>query len=108
MTKSGKWTAEEWAQAQKLRASGSTYPMIAKELGRSPESVMFRFARMRDGQGTKLHLDAQIDVVARPTPEMFERRNYRLLAESKRDLTAALFGDPPPGFSALEQRVTVF
>lgn len=41
-------------------------------------------------------------VFARPTAEMYADRNARLNAS--RTITASVFGDPPPGYSALDRR----
>jgi len=41
--------------------------------------------------------------IGRPTPEMLRDRDARAMLPC-RDLTAAMFGDPPVGLSALEGR----
>lgn len=37
-------------------------------------------------------------------PHIFDAQQRRLDAENRRDLTATVFGDPPPGFSALDKK----
>jgi hypothetical protein len=75
---------------------------IADALQRSISAVQARFHDYGPSFDLKGH-----DVTAKAPPpansEEIERRK-RLAALDRRDLTASVFGDPPPGYSALDQR----
>ena len=75
---------------------------IADAIGRTVASVITRFHDYGPSFAHKDH-----DVTRRPPPapnsEEIERRN-RFAALDRRDLTASVFGDPPPGYSALDKR----
>lgn len=86
------WTRQEDDIACRMDLEEKTRKEIGRALGRSHHAVC---ARLR-----YLGMMSRESV---PTPEMIEDRNVRALLPC-RDLTAALFGDPPVGLSALEGR----
>ena len=118
-----RWTYEEWERAVKLRASGLGYEDIGIALGRARKAVRAKFAketltptqrqaradydrRKREENTASLRRVAGIPTefsVKRPTAELLRERDYRSGLQH-RDLTAAFFGDPLPGMSALDKR----
>ena len=118
------WTAEELKLATDMRAEGKTHPEIAKAVGRSKKAVRNKLNKtsftseelVKRAQSAKLyrarsctqnerrvHADGYSTVGSRPTEELIRERDERS-ALRPRDLTAAFFGDPLPGRSALERR----
>lgn len=72
--------------------------MIATDLNRNVESVCIRFDRNGPTFGYAY-------AVGRPQPvEQLAQWAARCEAYSRRSPQAELLGDPPPGFSALDQR----
>jgi hypothetical protein len=100
LTISKLWTEQEWAEARAMREEGRSYGLIASCLGRSYKSVESKFKN----EGGRKRGDRERPSSSRPSEEVLAQRDIRIAAEDKRDLTARLQGDPPPGFSALEQR----
>lgn len=117
------WSSAEVEMLLRLKAEGYTDAAIAVELGRSTKGVVgkleyiglnplqreerrqaLRRRRIAEGiQSKRLHPNGQIIASSRPDQERVAERNARYAAPH-RDLTAAFFGDPPVGFSALERR----
>lgn len=109
------WTAEETEQLESLLVTGSLHKDIAAKLGRTIYSVRKRIEwlymtpqqrelgrqrqiRRRQKKYKKsVHNDARTILNARPTPEMLAERDRRLA------LPAPAFGDPLPGYSALDR-----
>lgn len=116
------WTAEEWQSAQDMRSQGLGFDDIAVRLGRSGKAVREKFAkndltpeqrqqraeyrRRQRSMGTKTKQIAGMTFSApltKPANPAFAERDYRL-SLTPHDLTAAIFGDPLPGYSALDRR----
>lgn len=116
------WSDEDRERAWELRNQGLTYQQIAEKIYRTRDAVSFFFHAARVGpervksyqensrrtprEKTILSsrpLDHECAVIHRPTPQMLADRDKRL-ALPPRDLTGAMFGDPPLGLSALERR----
>jgi hypothetical protein len=112
------WTPELWRQAQALRKAGKGSTEIADILGLTRRQVMNRFyfkSRSRESLDQKNAVERESRAVKRGTPyrspyswpapssDAVAERNIRL-ATPPRDLTAAVCGDPRPGYSALERR----
>lgn len=110
------WSAEDIALALSLNAGGKRAE-ISGRLGRSPHAVRVKLQKLlmtperhqarlaterRRYQSRVPARDAE-SVSPRPTDAEIQDRNRRL-AIAPRDLTAAMFGDPLPGCSALERR----
>ncbi len=84
---------------------------IADALGRTPKAVRVRIAKHGTG-----HVDPeQPDYMAGPgpkhgvrdrpiEPEQLAMRQAREAAMARASLTRLLLGDPPPGYSALDQK----
>lgn len=76
--------------------------MIAHALHRSIASVITRFHDYGPSFDSK-----DYDVTAKPSPKPGDaeiQRRLRLAALDRRDLTGVILGDPPPGYSALDER----
>jgi hypothetical protein len=120
------WTPHDWKRTQDLLAQGFLIVQIAEMIGRTKSQVAekVRWEKMtpaqREERAAKIRswkskayyrernlsprkmqhtLDQRVDA----SPEAILARELRAAAPH-RDLTGAFFGDPPVGFSALEQR----
>lgn len=118
-----RWTEQEVARVQEMRRNKIAYEVIAHALGRSTKSIktQLSYAKMtpdqrerraqyerdrRAGQNKTLAKEAGIKFEAHKSvvpAAVISERNRRIDAPF-RDLTAAIFGDPPVGYSALERR----
>lgn len=98
---SGKWKLRYGADIRQkcveLRETGLTNRQVGEVLGIAHKTVS---ALIHDNR--RYRPVEEIAPVAAPSTVLAERE-YRL-ALAPRDLTAALFGDPLPGYSALERR----
>ncbi len=102
-----KWTDEEHQRALDMRAKGMSDTEIGSVLGRSRVAVNNRLSgnrpywndRKQRPSWFKKRLKVNIDV----PPEVLADRDHRSYLVP-RDLTAAVMGDPPIGYSALERR----
>ncbi|MGM4987391.1 hypothetical protein [Tardiphaga sp. 841_E9_N1_2] len=93
------WTAEEDAKLLLLREQKMRWGDIAHEFDRPRSSCAGRYADLTDPPVcTNLVADRTI-----VPAERFIDRDRRINC-APRDLTASMFGDPKPGFSALERR----
>lgn len=95
------WTPDEFDRAITMRNDGFDHTEIAAALGRSQTSVQSKFENDRrarigrpiEGAKSRVLSDRQQDERAR-----------RSDGYDARDLTSQIMGDPPRGFSALDQR----
>lgn len=123
-----RWHPSEWQRVQRLLANGHTPASIADMIGRKDYQIRDKIrwegmsAAQREDRATKMtarrkaHRErlklehksprTHLEMVSgpRPTERALADRALRYAA-LPRDLTGAFFGDPPVGFSALEQRV---
>lgn len=108
------WSAVEKYNAKEMRRNGESCQSIANKTGRTLKAVEEFFARERTRERDRrerrenhlLRLSIPVLVssdVVRPSPDALAERNHRINL-SPRDLTAAFFGDPLPGYSALDRR----
>jgi transposase len=95
-TKTQYWTEEEHAQLMRLVRQGKKWPEVAAILGRSVSAVQTRHHDFKDGGGFRRtdRANYQIAEAARAEVAMLEHKT----------LTAAFFGDPLPGRSALDRK----
>lgn len=114
-----KWTDEETATLLQMRREGHSFHDIADALGRQYRAVRSKWdtihetAEQRETRrqrqrrqyqasrpaNVKPHVHERLE--ARPTEEMLAERDRRLA------LPAPAFGDPLPGYSALDRHVSV-
>lgn len=95
---SARWTMAEEDQVRELVAAGATASEAAKRLKRGMEAVRgkaanmgLKFASGRKGRPSEADIREKEDFI-RPAPARYASR------------TAMIFGDPPIGRSALDQR----
>lgn len=116
---SRRWTDEEWARAEQLLADGCAVKAVAIMLGRTVREVCSKkqWMQMSADQRERKALQkqqrraeqkegvtinrAEIKIFA--PEDAVADRNARMMAD--RSLTAFVFGDPPPGWSALDRRM---
>lgn len=112
-----RWTAEKRALAIDLARAGETNDAIARIVGMSAQAVWNLTRGMRDDRRPKPRKSPQRVAVCRVvevaiTPDADADRAARELARDLRDdaalkrgdLTPVFFGDPPPGYSALDRK----
>lgn len=95
------WTDQELAAAARMTEQGCSFSEIGKALGRSAEAVRNKMndSGLHESEQPKVHI-----VDLRPSQEVLAARERKYELEAKRTLGAILMGDPPPGFSALDQK----
>jgi hypothetical protein len=117
------WTQDEITRALKLRDLGMTNERIGAALGRSTKAIKNKFnvlsqtpeQRAERNEYERKRREGRYKTFARKAGIAFEAHKARVpdavIAErdtryraSHRDLTAALFGDPLPGHSALDRK----
>jgi rhamnose utilization protein RhaD (predicted bifunctional aldolase and dehydrogenase) len=108
-----RWTDEQWAQAQALRAAGNTTKQIADLMGLTRKQVGKKFeqksaARIeKDKQRAALYRHTNVCDMpgprVNPPDDVLRARDARMDASYRRTIGAQLMGDPPPGYSALDQ-----
>jgi rhamnose utilization protein RhaD (predicted bifunctional aldolase and dehydrogenase) len=108
-----RWTDEQWAQAQALRAAGNTTKQIADLMGLTRKQVGKKFeqksaARIeKDKQRAALYRHTNVCDMSgprvNPPDDVLRERDARMDASYRRTIGAQLMGDPPPGYSALDQ-----
>lgn len=103
------WSEQESDQAVVLYWQGLSYSEIGAELGRPIGSVCSHLVAIKWGQAQRTSLRRSVNIEPgtgpQPSDEQQQDRVRRQLADP-RDLTAAICGDPVPGYSALERRGT--
>jgi hypothetical protein len=108
-----RWTDEQWTQAQALKAAGHTTKQIADAMGLTRKQVGKKFemksAARIEKDKRRAALYRHINVVDMPGPrvnppeDVLRERDARMVASCRRSIGAQLMGDPPPGYSALDQ-----
>lgn len=108
-----RWTSKMWLRAQEMCRAGMDELEIAIDLGLPQASIRYKFENERFvGRTTlmprrpaaKTSIRIATSPQGRPPQHVEEERERRLAARDRQDLTASFFGDPPPGYSALDQR----
>jgi excinuclease UvrABC helicase subunit UvrB len=121
--KAERWTAEEVSRAIEMRDLGMTADKIGVALGRSTKSIKNKFIvlsqtpeqRIKRNEYERERRRDRDKTFSRKAGIVFEAHKARIpdavIAErdarysaSHRDLTAAFFGDPLPGRSALDRK----
>jgi hypothetical protein len=101
-----RWTDGRERRAREMLADGANYDDIGDELGVSAEYVQEQIEGGRDANPQSQQGRQRADAAA------LAEREARLAARFARDdegrargdLTGEHFGDPPPGYSALDRR----
>jgi hypothetical protein len=114
-----RWTVEETQDLLRLQAEGYVVPVIAEKMGRTTISVRERIRWLgkteeqreirrkqisvtRKGRSAVAAFDHPVMTNKRAPDERIAEREYRLALP--RTLTGQYFGDPPPGYSALDRK----
>ncbi|WP_445222234.1 hypothetical protein ACKWRH_21505 [Bradyrhizobium sp. Pa8] len=77
-------------------AQGEVFAKIARATRKTVDSVAARFNR----HGPSFSAGAR----GGPSEQAYAELERRSAAKDRRDLTASVLGDPPPGYSALDKR----
>jgi hypothetical protein len=96
------WTEAEVAQLLQLREiDGLSFREIDQEMKRPKGSSCVKYESLRRPAARSF-----ISKEARVTIDQaaFDAREARKHAEMQRDITQNFFGDPPPGYSALDRK----
>lgn len=102
---SGKaYTLQDLLTIETMYEAGKTYAEIAEALGRGVKGVKSRVAKFgHKAHGQPFSGRAHGEYYHKPPPtEVLQARDAKRTA-SYRNLTAALMGDPPKGYSALDK-----
>lgn len=119
-----RWQPYEWKKVTNLLSRGYSVPAIAAMIGRKDyqlrdkirweqmsvekreeRSAQLRARRTRQAleqKTARVHLEV-VSTAKRPPDELLTERQHRSDLKP-RDLTAAFFGDPLPGYSALDRK----
>jgi hypothetical protein len=114
-----RWTLEETEELHRLMAEGYMIPALAEKLGRTEISVRERIRWLgkteeqkeqrrrqisvtRNGRSAVAAFDHAVMSSKRAPDERIAEREHRLA--QPRTLTSRFFGDPPPGYSALDRK----
>lgn len=110
----GSWTPESRALANQMAREGAKRTEIALAVGMAVSSVTALLggnwrpnSRKIEGKKKGGGLSYARLYASTPKalpPEIEAERLSRLAAADRRDLSASIFGDPPPGYSALDQK----
>jgi hypothetical protein len=108
-----RWTDEQWSQAKALRATGHTTKQIADAMGLTRKQVGKKFevkgearlAREKRRGAQFRFVKPVFDMSGRAAPpeDVLRERDARIDASCRQTIGARLMGDPPPGYSALDQ-----
>ena len=98
MAKCISWSMKEFQQALRMKRQGATFADIAVALGRSTVAVeaKLKYCSKARVNGSIVRL---IEGPASAVEEQVKRN-----AAHHRDLTGAICGDPPIGYSALDRK----
>ena len=100
---SRRWTDDDIARMIDMRERQCmTWSQIDAAMNRSPGGSCIKYESLRRPKLPSIH---QNDAGGRITLSVQQEseRIARERAASRRDLTGAIFGDPPPGFTALDK-----
>lgn len=93
---SDRWSDKDEKLCRQLLDSGKTSAEVGAIIGRTAKAVR---NKMCSPKSLKVH-----SVVSMHVPREILAERDRRVGLQHRDLTAAFFGDPLPGFSALERQ----
>ena len=96
------WTPEMLTIARAMMAKGYRNTAVDAYLGLRTGSWSNRLNYERY-QRPETRAQHQVGSMRAP-PEVLAERDARLAARDRRDQTAEFFGDPPPGYSALDRK----
>lgn len=116
-----RWKAYEWQKVVQLKERGFTYEAIAVQLGRTKDEIKSKYLyetmaparklKRLERQQAKRQTYTENQRTAyltgptpthRASPDVLLERELRLA--TPRSITGVVFGDPVPGWSALDRR----
>jgi hypothetical protein len=92
------WTADELRRARTWRARGYSFSAIDRKLDRTVGSTRQKFNQVATSNPSERLVGSM-----RAPPDVLEERDRRAAAAELRTQTQEFFGDPPPGYSALDR-----
>lgn len=95
-----RWTPEKREIARDMRANNATLAEIAAEVAMSCAAVSKETQGIKPDQRGR----GSGELTTRIAIEVLDDRDRRRAAAHRQNLTSILFGDPPPGYSALDRR----
>lgn len=111
------WISNEWDRAQRMAEDGASIQEIGAAVNRPFDQVRYKFERERQRSNTTLrpHSEGANSFTKEELEAMqarrestiraaLDERDRRTEARHRQNLTAAFFGDPPPGYSALDRK----
>jgi hypothetical protein len=98
------WTDDELAKLKTMLNEGMSLRVASIKLGRGPQAAKKKLLEGRPNRRRVTDPSGVGYVSAMRAPEIVVERRRQYLAAPHRSLTAALMGDPPVGFSALDKR----
>lgn len=100
-----RWTPEKRMLAYEMAAAGAYIYEISKAVGISMSSVQTALNGIPRGPRSNVQERRDYACATTKAPEsVLADRSRRLEAQSKQNYTSSFFGDPPPGYSALDKR----
>jgi transposase-like protein len=100
MSRRASWSEQDTARARELLAEHGSYTAVARIMGRNITTVS-DWLQGRRGNGSALRVIKNEDMHI-PSHVLADRERRKNLEPAS--VTAAFFGDPLPGYSALERR----
>jgi hypothetical protein len=98
--KNSPWTPEKDAELLALFEEGYGDEDVAVKIGRTLGATRTRRFELARPTRLRRHANQHFTV---PFERIVDRANRKAAAE-QRDYTSTFFGDPPPGYSALDRR----
>lgn len=97
------WTPAKWRRAQRMKAAGAEMGEIAEALHFTQTQVTQRFYNQRYVRAPRTS-PAGIVISVKASDIALAEREARAEAARLRTPTQIIFGDPPPGYSALDKK----
>jgi hypothetical protein len=109
MTRSRHWTPQEDREliAMRTKSPPAQWELIAARFNRTLAACKCHWGYLRNGRhesSSQIHKEPVRIETFRATPSAIAEREAREEAKQKRSFTQVFFGDPAPGYSALDRR----
>lgn len=96
------WTEAQTKLARIMLAADESNAAFMEQFGKTKAAALTRVARLDNHPKVRRWSNTPTAGSARPTPQALADAERRLIAP--RSLTAEVFRDPPPGYSALDRK----
>src|SRR4051794_9132676 len=97
------WTHARWSRAKHMRAAGLSNEEIVEAVGLTVRQVGAKFYNQHYVRARRVSAAGMVITLRVPDRALAER-DGRNEASQTRTLTQIIFGDPPPGYSALDKK----